>query len=143
MSIEDIKELFTVGGGALVALLTLVQIAPIKLNPWGRLAKFIGHALNAEVLEQQKATQKKLDDHIATDDERNANLLRTQILRFNDELIDDKHHTREHFIEILAVIDSYEDYCRTHPDYKNNRCICAVANIKRVYNERLQKHDFL
>ena len=48
----------------------------------------------------------------------------------------------EHFIEILAVIDAYEDYCRSHPDYKNNRCICAVANIKRVYNERLQKHDF-
>ena len=65
-----------------------------------------------------------------------------QILRFNDELIDDKHHTREHFIEILAIIDAYEDYCRSHPDYKNNRCICAVANIKRVYNERLQKHDF-
>ena len=53
-----------------------------------------------------------------------------------------KHHTREHFIEILAIIDAYEDYCRSHPDYKNNRCICAVANIKRVYNERLQKHDF-
>ena len=49
---------------------------------------------------------------------------------------------RESFIEILAVIDAYEDYCRSHPDYKNNRCICAVANIKRVYNERLQKHDF-
>ena len=86
--------------------------------------------------------QKKLEEHIQVDDERNANLLRTQILRFNDELIDDKHHTREHFIEILAVIDAYEDYCRSHPDYKNNRCICAVANIKRVYNERLQKHDF-
>lgn len=80
--------------------------------------------------------------NIQVDDERNANLLRTQILRFNDELIDDKHHTREHFIEILAIIDAYEDYCRSHPDYKNNRCICAVANIKRVYNERLQKHDF-
>ena len=86
--------------------------------------------------------QKKLEEHIQVDNERNANLLRTQILRFNDELIDDKHHTREHFIEILAIIDAYEDYCRSHPDYKNNRCICAVANIKRVYNERLQKHDF-
>ena len=114
----------------------------IKINPWSRLAKIIGHALNAEVLEQQKQTQKKLEEHIQVDDERNANLLRTQILRFNDELIDDKHHTREHFIEILAIIDAYEDYCRSHPDYKNNRCICAVANIKRVYNERLQKHDF-
>lgn len=43
---------------------------------------------------------------------------------------------------VEAVWHAYEDYCRSHPDYKNNRCICAVANIKRVYNERLQKHDF-
>ena len=102
-----------------LVLLSLIEVSPIKINPWSRLAKIIGHALNAEVLEQQKQTQKKLEEHIQVDDERNANLLRTQILRFNDELIDDKHHTREH------------------------RCICAVANIKRVYNERLQKHDFL
>lgn len=88
-----------------LVLLSLIEVSPIKINPWSRLAKIIGHALNAEVLEQQKQTQKKLEEHIQVDDERNANLLRTQILRFNDELIDDKHHTREHFIEILAVID--------------------------------------
>lgn len=138
----SIQEILTAGGGTMIVLLTLVQIAPIKLNPWSDIIKWIGHALNAEVLEQQQKTQRKLEEHIQVDDERNANLLRTQILRFNDELIDDKHHTREHFSEILAVIDAYEDYCRSHPDYKNNRCICAVANIKRVYNERLQKHDF-
>lgn len=143
MNIDDIKELFTAGGGALVVLLTLVQISPIKLNPWSKLAQLIGHALNAEVLEQQKQTQQKLDEHIKVDDERNANLLRTKILRFNDELIDDRKHTKEHFIEVLAIIDDYEDYCRDHPDYKNNRCAHAVANISRVYDERLQKHDFL
>ena len=59
MNIDDIKELFTAGGGALVVLLTLVQISPIKLNPWSKLAQLIGHALNAEVLEQQKQTQQK------------------------------------------------------------------------------------
>ena len=115
----NLKELFWSGGGMVLVLLSLIEVSPIKINPWSRLAKIIGHALNAEVLEQQKQTQKKLEEHIQVDDERNANLLRTQILRFNDELIDDKHHTREHFIEILAVIDAYEDYCRSHPDYKN------------------------
>ena len=117
----NLKELFWSGGGMVLVLLSLIEVSPIKINPWSRLAKIIGHALNAEVLEQQKQTQKKLEEHIQVDDE---------------------HHTREHFIEILAIIDAYEDYCRSHPDYKNNRCICAVANIKRVYNERLQKHDF-
>ena len=142
MNIDDIKGLFTVGSGALVALLTIVQIAPIKINPWSKLAQIIGRALNAEVLAQQKETQKKLDEHIKVDDERNANLLRTQILRFNDELIEDRKHTPEHFIEILAIIDDYEQYCRAHTEYKNNRCTHAVANIKRVYDERLKKHDF-
>lgn len=142
MNIDDIKELFTAGGGALVALLTIVQIAPIKINPWSKLAQIIGRALNAEVLAQQKETQKKLDEHIKVDDERNATLLRTQILRFNDELIEDRKHTPEHFIEILAIIDDYERYCRAHTEYKNNRCTHAVANIKRVYDERLKKHDF-
>ena len=52
-------------------------------------------------------------------------------------------HTREDFIEILAVIDDYESYCRDHKEYKNNRAVCAIENIKRVYMDRLQKHDFL
>lgn len=132
-----------------LVLLSLIEVSPIKINPWSRLAKIIGHALNADVMARldtmqqcQTETRERLDEHIAKDDAQTASLWRTQILRFNDELIDDKHHTREHFIEILAIIDAYEDYCRSHPDYKNNRCICAVANIKRVYNERLQKHDF-
>ena len=107
------------------------QAANVRVGALCRVEKFDPAAMRVDVQPLSKAL-----------DERNANLLRTQILRFNDELIDDKHHTREHFIEILAIIDAYEDYCRSHPDYKNNRCICAVANIKRVYNERLQKHDF-
>ena len=146
----NLKELFWSGGGMVLVLLSLIEVSPIKINPWSAIIHFVGRRLNADVMARldtmqqcQTETRERLDEHIAKDDAQTASLWRTQILRFNDELIDDKHHTREHFIEILAVIDAYEDYCRSHPDYKNNRCICAVANIKRVYNERLQKHDFL
>lgn len=124
-------------------LLSLLEVSKIPINPWSGLAKLIGNALNADVLAEVKQTKKRLDGHIATDDERNANLLRTQILRFNDELVDDRKHTKEHFDEILSIIDEYETYCRTHEDYKNNKCAHAVANISRVYDERLEKRDFL
>ena len=30
-----------------------------------------------------------------------------------------------------------------HKDYENNRAVHAIANINRVYDERLAKHDFL
>lgn len=54
----NLKELFWSGGGMVLVLLSLIEVSPIKINPWSRLAKIIGHALNAEVLEQQKQTQK-------------------------------------------------------------------------------------
>ena len=57
--------------------------------------------------------RENLDTHIRVDDERNADLFRTRILQFNNELLRDILHTREDFIEILAVIDDYEHYCET------------------------------
>lgn len=138
-----LKEILLGGGGGLVVLLTLLQIAPIKVNPWSTIARAIGRAINAEVLEEVKETRSRLDAHIKADEEYNADARRTRILRFNNELIRDVPHTKEDFIDILADIDDYEDFCRKHPDYKNNRAVHAIANIGRVYDERLQKHDFL
>lgn len=139
----ELKELLMDGGGLLLVLLTLVEIAPIKINPWSAIAKAIGKALNAEVLAELKQTQKKLDEHIRVDDQRDADSHRQRILQFNNELLRDIPHTREDFIEILSVIDQYEAYCKEHPDYKNSRCVHAIANIGRVYDDRLKKHDFL
>ena len=45
-----IAQLLTSGGGALFILLTLIQIAPIKVNPWTALARAIGRAINKDVL---------------------------------------------------------------------------------------------
>ena len=34
------------GGGAALLLMTLVQIAPIKINPWSAVARGIGKTMN-------------------------------------------------------------------------------------------------
>lgn len=145
-----LHEILLSGGGAVLVLLTLVQIAPIKINPWSALCKAIGRALNADILQdlqyikaEQKRIQAMLDEHIAVDDERAADMHRMRILQFNNELLRSIPHTREDFIEILLEIDKYEAYCREHKEYKNNRAVHAVNNISRVYDERLEKHDFL
>lgn len=146
MSIHEIKLLFTGNGGAagavIIIVLTLVQIAPVKFNPWSAIAKAIGRAINADVLKDVSEIKKTLDDHIRADDERNADAHRARILQFNNELIRQLKHTREDFIEILAEIDIYEKYCREHPEYPNSRAVHAIANIGRVYDDRLKKGDF-
>lgn len=139
----SLKEIFLGGGGLLVVLLTLVEFAPIKINPWSALAKAIGRAVNADVLRELKSVKDDLSGHIRMDDERNADEHRARILRFNNELLRDIPHTKEEFIDVLADIDFYEHYCDEHKDYKNNRAIHAIANICRVYDDRLREHDFL
>ena len=139
----SIQELLTGGGGLVVLALTVIQVAPVKINPWSAIAKAIGRAVNAEVLAELERTRIKLDNHIKTDDERAADMHRARILRFNQELIRQIPHTREEFIEVLTEIDRYQRFCREHPDYPNSRAVHAIANIGRVYDERLQKHDFL
>ena len=140
MSLHD----WLIGGGGLTALLlTLVQIAPINIKPWSAIAKAIGRAINADVLDEIETVKSGLDAHIRLDDERNADEHRARILAFNNELLRDIPHTKEEFIDVLADIDHYERYCKAHPDYENNRAVHAIGNIGRVYDERLREHDFL
>ena len=55
-----IAQLLTSGGGALLILLTLIQIAPIKINPWTALARAIGRAINKDVLTKLLPCEKRL-----------------------------------------------------------------------------------
>lgn len=146
----SMNEIIMSGVGVAVVLLSLVEIAPIKINPWSALARILGRAFNAEVIktmneirEAQKETSKKLENHIKADDRREADKCRARILKFNNELLRGIPHTKEDFIEALKDIDDYERYCDEHKDYENGRAVHAIANIDRVYDERLKKNDFL
>lgn len=139
----SIQEIITGGGGLLIVLMTLVQIAPVKINPWSAIARAIGRAVNTEVLKELETVKKKLEEHIIMDDQRVADGHRTRILHFNNELLRDIKHTKEEYIEVLAEIDAYERYCSENPNYPNNRAVLAIENIRDNYKERLQKRDFL
>ena len=138
-----LREMIAGGGLGLVALLTLIQIAPIKIDPWTAIARALGKAFNGEVLREISETKAKLESHIKMDEERAADQHRARILTFNTELLRGQRHTREDFIDILCEVDAYESYCKAHPEYKNSRCVHAVANIGRVYDELLRTGDFL
>ena len=133
----SIQELLLKGGGIVFALLTLVQITPIKVNPWSAIARAIGKALiGGDIMA-------KLEEHIRVDDDRDADMHRYRLLRFNTELLRKTRHTKEEFDEILYSVTYYERYCEDHPKYENNRAVLAIENIKRVYKECMETNDFL
>jgi len=59
--------------------------------------------------------------------------MRWKILVFDGELQRKTPHTAEEFVEIMRIIDEYESYCDSHPDYHNSRAKTATKNIKTVY----------
>lgn len=77
-----------------------------------------------------------------TGDER-ATDWRYRILRFNDEILHDERHTKEHFDQILEDVTKYEKYCKSHPNYSNNKAELAIKNIKRVYEKCTNENAFL
>lgn len=154
MSLKDVlSELGVVlpwGFGILVVLSGCVEFSKIKVNPWSAAAKWLGRCINADVLQKLDTvetelaeTKRKLDEHVTIDDERNMDLHRAAILRFNTELIRGLKHTEEDFNEIMHNITCYERYCRDHPEYPNNRAVRAINNINRVYDELMKTGGFL
>ena len=138
-----LKELLTGGGSALLIMATLLQIAPIKINPWSFLAKKIGKALNGEVVEKVDSLERNVENLRIECEEREATKCRARILRFGDEILHNVKHSKEHFDQILLDITDYERYCNEHPNFKNNIAIATINRINREYDKCAQNNGFL
>ena len=121
----------TVGQWAFVlaVLATVVELVPIKINPWRWLLGIIGKALTKDI--SDKLEQKDAED------------ARNHILRFGDEIKNKVRHSEEYFNQILDDITKYEQYCDQHPDFKNARTMATKQIIKDVYAKCLKEKDFL
>lgn len=124
-------------------ILSLIEISPLKVNPWRAIGKTIAKMINGEVLERIATLDteiKQLRDDVA---EQAAISARARILRFGDEVMRGIRHTKDHFDQILRDIKVYDRYCKEHPEFENNVTEIVSARIKDVYAERLAKNDFL
>ena len=88
-------------------------------------------------------TNDKLSMLKLTSDRNEATSSRFKIIRFNDEILKQEKHTREHFDQILEAIDAYEHYCKIDTDYRNSKASFAISNIKRAYTECMNNNSFL
>lgn len=139
----SIQEILASAGGGAVLLLTLIQITPLKLNPWSAILHAIGKSINAEVLERVNALDKGLNTLKATVDQRQAIDCRARIVHFGDEIKHDVKHSLEHFNAILYDISVYEAYCSDHPDFPNEVAVITIDLIKETYKKCTREKTFL
>lgn len=151
MTISELLSEYGIAGAAcLVVFLSLVEISPLKINPWGKLFGAIGRSLNRDLLNEisdLKKEVKKVDERVNKIDERidenNAVQCRSRILIFGDEVSHGQNHSREHFRQILSDITSYNSYCHEHPEFQNDMTKITSKRIEDDYMDKDKEDSFL
>lgn len=150
MSLNEIISQFlssinpgTYAAGVIILILSIIQIAPLRLNPWSWIVNKFKNLIYGDLIKKIDNVSNQvtgLRDEIGEDRAINA---RVRILQFNDEMLSERMHSKESFDQALDDITYYENYCKEHPEFKNNRTKMTIENIERCYKKCLEDHDFL
>lgn len=127
---------------ALVGLLSLVQISPIKINPWSWLGKQIKNALVGDIsakLDMVSDTIADLEDRFRKD---KIASIRWRVLDFGNSCLQGRRHTKEEWDHCISELSEYEHYCR-EKNVDNGVMEEMAKYLRKTYQERWEKKDFL
>lgn len=129
----------------LAALSFIIQITPIKLNPWSWVARKIGRAINHDLFEKVDCIGSDVKDLRGVVDKNAAKLAREKILEFGDDLIyqPERRHSKDRFDDVVQHITEYEAYCAAHPEFKNHMTETTTKLILSTYEKCMKEHSFL
>ncbi len=145
MNIIDIWNLKTglsVTATALIVLMTLIQIAPIKLNPWDKILTWLGNHMNADIVKRVDVIEAKLDEHIKESSDEMIRKIRADILSFGNSCMNGQLHTKEEFEFVISECDQYEKYIEK-TQAKNGVATATIQEIRRLYKKGLHENSFL
>ena len=130
MTIEKIWEIIRgmdlgwTGAGILVAL-SLIQVSPLKLDPWDRILGWIGSKLNGGLQKQVREIW--------------INMHRQAILQFARECRGRQEHSEEEWSNVLNVADEYEQFCQRE-QVLNGVVRQDTLYIRQLYQELSRDH---
>lgn len=125
----------------LVGAVTLVQIAPIKINPWSWLAMLIRKAIGTSDLAQkiESIEQKvenlevKFDEQLTSVSRDNAKtrakVIRKDIIYFAESLKRGKSYSQSEFEEVGRLINEYNGLIKDY-GFKNSYCKAQMEYIE-------------
>ena len=138
MALTEITQKLTAGelaGWAVVLIIlafSLIQIAPVKLNPWDSILGWFGRKLNGNM-------QKRLDDLEKQIRNMWINTHRLHILTFARECRANIEHSSDEWTNVLNVAEEYEK--TVHEQRITNGVITQdTAYIRALYQELSRDH---
>ena len=145
MTIADLLDLKTgvsFGAFLILFLMTVIQIAPIKVNPWDKALTWLGNKMNADMNKRVDVLEEKLDTHIKDSTEERIRKVRADILDFGNACMNGRPHTKEEFEFVISECDTYEKHIESL-QIKNGVATATITEIRRLYEKHLRENSFL
>lgn len=160
MSIKQIIDIIANDSSSwlviIIIAISIVQIAPIKLNPWTSMFNWISRILTKplvqkidgidskikEVNTNVENIDKRLTEHIKESDTESLQRIRQSILSFGSSIISGKNYHKEQFDFMISECDRYETYCKER-NIVNGVADATIKEIRRVYSLKLSEDSFL
>ena len=133
--IESTKELITSPEVIILGVVTLVEVSPIKINPWQKLFRWIGNMVNGDFYKEFSEMKRDFEQTKAND-------MRWNILNFANSCRRGTEHGKDEWRHVIAQIREYEEY--TEAKGIVNGVIDEDSHyLRELYMHRNQKNDFL
>ena len=116
----------------LILLLSLIQVSPLKIQPWDRILGWIGKKTQGEMRKQITDLQKQVTDIWISSH-------RQSILTFARECRADIDHDAEEWNHILSIADEHEVYCSMH-SVSNGVVKADTRYIRDLYQDLSRGH---
>ena len=127
----------------IVAILAVfIQITPIKWNPLTSLFNWIGKLITADTTKQLEAMSTQIEEMREDIDENEKDRIRWEVLAFASSCRNGIKHSRDEFQHIITLNDKYHELLKKTND-KNGVFTTEYEWIHKLYEERLEKNDFL
>lgn len=123
----------------LIGSFTMIQISPLKINPWSWLGKQLRQLIFGDTISNLEKEVKSIKEDLL--DEK-VSSRRWQILNFSNSCIRGIQHTKEEWDHCLDDLAWYEDYCEKNK-IANGVMIECTKYLRETYQTRLHKKDFL
>ncbi len=118
----------------IVILLSLIQISPLKLNPWDKLLGWFGKKLNGATEKRLEAVEKQIRDMW-------INNHRQTVLTFARECRANIEHSSDEWTNVLNVAEEYEKYVLENK-VTNGIITQDTEYLRKLYQELSREHKF-
>ena len=158
----EIKDLTWIGGLIAILITTLIQGLSKHTKPWNMLFKYIGSLINSDIhkevnnlkeqervdhqnnldrIESIESNQQEFFDDYYKNEALNS---RRRVIRGADDLRHNRSsHSNEFYADLFEDIRDYNNYCREHKEFENNKVNLSIDFIEKAYKECLENNDFL